>query len=143
VSDHPDHTPRPDEALVRYLASVLGTQSEVESTALFPAGKQESLVVHLDGDYYPDRVDAVFLEVRVYTNGEFNVSYVEHYLGEVRSCRWDRHEQDHNARDHVHPFPDAGTAGVVDREFPGDVTTLLRTVVLPWVTARVGAVWEE
>ena len=131
-----------DAATLRYLARVLGEQAEVSRTALFPANKQESLVVHLDCDYYPDGMDEVRLELRVYTDGDFHVSYIERYRGERRRCRWDRHDQDHNSRDHFHPLPSASTADAENREFPPDVTALLETLVLHWVETRLGEVWE-
>ncbi len=132
-----------DAATLRYLARILAQQSEVSGTSLFPANKQESLIVHLSRDYYPTAMTAVWLELRVYTNGEFHVSYLERYRGDQRRCRWDRHDQSHNSRDHFHPFPTASTTGAEDREFPPDLTTVLQTVVLPWVEDRLGEVWEE
>lgn len=105
--------------------------------------KQETLVVALDTRYYPPRVRTVHLDLRAYTNGDFHVSYIEDYLGEVRRCRWDRHAQDHNTRDHFHPFPSASTVDAEDREFPDTIFELLQEVVLPWVQARLGDVWEE
>lgn len=131
-----------DEATLRYLAGVLAGQPEVSGTSLFPANRQETLVVSVNDEYYPSGVDDVRLELRVYSNGDFHVSYFEDYAGEVRRCRWDRHEQDHSTRDHFHPFPSAGTADAVDREFPTDVTRTLETVVLPWIEDRLGTVWE-
>ena len=76
-------------------------------------------------------------------SGNFHVSYIETYLGEIQRCRWDRHEQNHNTRDHFHPFPAAGTSNAEDRDFPADVTALLETVVLPWVETRLGTIWAE
>ena len=138
-----DATPTVDAETLRYLSRILGRQREVQETSLFPANRQESLVVVLENEYYPEAVDEARLEIRVYTNGDFHVSYVESYLGEQRRCQWDRHDQDHNSRDHVHPFPDAGTSGAEDRDFPTDLTALLEQVVLPWVEARLGEIWEE
>jgi hypothetical protein len=132
-----------DEETLRYLARVLAGQSEVRGTSLFPANKQESLLVSLNPAYYPAPIEEVWLELRVYTNGDFHVSYIENYMGERRRCRWDRHDQDHNARDHFHTFPTASTAGAQDRTFPADVTALLETIVLPWVEDRLGTIWEE
>jgi hypothetical protein len=134
---------RVDEETLRYLAGVLGAQSEVSGTSLFPMRKQETLVVSLDTRYYPDRIQAVQLELRAYTNGDFHVSYLEDYLGEVRQCRWDRHTQSHNTRDHFHPFPAASTVEAEDRAFPDTIFELLQTVVLPWVQDRLGEVWED
>lgn len=131
-----------DEELLRYLARVLSTQLEVSKTSLFPANKQERLVIHLNTDYYPDSYEHVRLELSVYTNGDFHISYIESFLGETRRCRWDRHEQDHNDRDHFHPLPSASTTAAEDRDFPADITTLLWTEILPRVEDRLGTIWE-
>ena len=143
MADDSDPTRTVDEALLRYLGRVLGRQQEVSGTTLFPANKQETLLVSLNSAYYPELVDEVWLELRVYTNGEFHVSYLEDYGGDLRRCRWDRHGQDHNTRDHFHPLPVAATTDAEDREFPPEVTALLETVVLPWVDSRLGEIWEE
>lgn len=137
-----DHTRIVDEATLRYLARVLADQREVGKTSLFPANKQETLVVSLKSEYYPHSIEEIWLELRVYTNGDFHVSYIENYVGDIRRCRWDRHEQDHNVRDHFHPFPTASTTEAEDRNYPVDVTTLLETVVLPWVEDRLGTLWS-
>lgn len=78
----------------------------------------------------------------MYTNGDFHMTYFETYLGERRHCRWDRHEQDHNSRDHVQPLPSASTTNAADTDFPKDVTQVLRHHVLPWVDARLGELWD-
>ena len=143
MADKADETQKVDEELLRYLARVLASLDEVQTTSLFPANKQETLLVHLNVDYYPDAIDDVRFELRVYTSGNFHVSYIETYLGEIQRCRWDRHEQNHNTRDHFHPFPAAGTSNAEDRDFPADVTALLETVVLPWVETRLGTIWAE
>jgi hypothetical protein len=132
-----------DAETLRYLSRILGRQPEVQETSLFPANRQESLVVVLENEYYPEAVDEARLEVRAYTNGDFHVSSVESYLGERQRCRWDRHDQDYNSRDHFHPFPDAGTSEAEDRDFPTDLTAVLERVVVPWVETRLGEIWEE
>jgi hypothetical protein len=134
---------RVDEATLRYLAGVLASQSEVSGTSLFPEHRAETLVVSMDDRYYPDPIGSVRLEVRLYTNGEFHVSYVESYLGALRQCRWDRHEQDHSARDHWHPLPSASTADAEDRSFPPGLVATIETVVLPWLEERLGELRNE
>lgn len=142
MDEEPETTRSVDEETLRYLARVLAGQSEVSGTSLFPANKQETLVCILHEGYYPDSVEEVRLELRIYTNGDFHVSYIENYVGKIRRCRWDRHEQDHNDRDHFHPLPTASTTDAEDRDFPADVTGLFQTVVLPWVDERLGEIWE-
>ncbi|TKX72865.1 hypothetical protein [Halorubrum sp. GN11GM_10-3_MGM] len=137
----PDRTV--DEATLQYLAQAFGRRPEVRRTSLFPTNKPESLVVTLDTDYYPERIDDVSLELRAYTNGDFHVSYREIRAGDRRRCRWGRHDQPHNARDHYHPLPDAETAAAVNRSFVTDLTRVIEETVLPWVDERVGTLWES
>ncbi|MFA1612274.1 hypothetical protein [Halobellus rubicundus] len=131
-----------NESLLAHLQSVLGRLPEVAEASLFPRSKQETLLVALETAAYPDAIETVRLEIRAYTNGEFHISYLERYLGERRQCRWDRHEQDHNSRDHFHPLPDASTAAAEDRSFPLDLTAVLRSVVFPWVEERFSELWD-
>ncbi|MDB2265980.1 hypothetical protein PM025_18100 [Halorubrum ezzemoulense] len=139
----PDRSRSVDEATLRYLARAFGRRTEVCRTSLFPTTKLESLIVTLDVEYYPERIDAVSLEIRAYTNGDFHVSYHETRAGARRGCRWDRHDQPHNARNHYHPLPDAGTAAAVDRNYATDLTRVLEETVFPWVDERVGTLWES
>ena len=132
-----------DEETLRYLSRILGRRPEVHQTSLFPANKLESLIVTLDADYYPEHVGTGTIELRPYTNGDFHVSYLESYSGEQRRCRWDRHDQPHNSRDHFHPLPDASTAAAVDRAYASDLTQVIEKTVLPWVDDRLGELWES
>ncbi|WP_089309321.1 hypothetical protein [Halorubrum ezzemoulense] len=143
TADGPDTSRTVDEATLRYVARLFGHQDDVQTTSLFPSNKVESLVVTLDADYYPSDIDEVTLEARVYTNGEFHVSYIERRSGAQRRCRWDRHEQPHSSRDHYHPLPDASTEAAVDRTYPTEFTRVLETTVLPWIDDRVGQLWES
>jgi len=132
-----------NEALLEHLQSIFGCLSSVDRASLFPPNRQESLLVEFDTAAYPESIDSVRLEVRAYTNGDFHVSYLETHIGELRQCRFDRHAQDHNSRDHFHPLPDASTRDAEDQEFPTDLTTVIRDVVLPWVETRFGDLWEQ
>lgn len=141
-----DETPperRVAEALLRHLQGLFTDLEGVAQTSLFPANRQESLVIEFDTAYYPDAIGTVRLEVRVYTNGDFHITYFETYLDERRHCRWDRHDQDHNSRDHFHPLPSASTANAVDKAFSTDVTMMLRDHVLPWIDERLGELWDS
>jgi len=137
----PDASRVVDEATLRYIGQPFGRQDGVEGTSLFPATKSESLVVRLDTAPYPDNIDEVSLEIRAYANGEFHVSYLEKFAVDRRRCRWDRHDQPHNARDHFHPLPDARTAAAVDRAYSADLTRVLEATVLPWIDERLGTLW--
>lgn len=133
---------RVDDALLRHLQGIVADLEGVARTSLFPANRQESLVIEFETAYYPDAIETVRLELRVYTNGDFHITYFETHLGERRHCRWGRHEQDHNSRDHFHPLSRASTTNAVDRDFPDDVTMVLRQRVLPWVDKRLGELWD-
>ncbi|MFB6178937.1 MAG: hypothetical protein ABEI77_04355 [Halorientalis sp.] len=82
-----DPTRQVNEETLRALARSLGRLSAVETTSLFPATRQESLIVSLLDDHYPASIGEVRLEIRLFTNGEFHVAYAERYLGELRQCR--------------------------------------------------------
>ena len=133
---------RVDEALLRHLQGIVADVEGVARTSIFPANRQESLVIEFGTVYYPDTLETVRLELRVYTNGDFHITYFETHLGERRYCRWDRHEQDHNSRDHFHPLPSASTTNAMDKDFPADITRVLRQHVLPWVDDRLGELWD-
>lgn len=127
-----------DEETLRYLGRSFGRRPEVRHTSLFPSNKLESLVVTLDADYYPEDIDDVSIKLRAYTNGDFHVSYLESQSGARRRCRWDRHDQPHNTRDHFNPLPDASTAAAVDRSYALDLTRVVTETVLSWIDDRVG-----
>jgi hypothetical protein len=138
----PDLSRPVDEETLRYLSRAFGRRPEVHHTSLFPSNKPASLVVALDTEYYPDRIESVSIEFRAYTNGDFHVSYIEVYAGDQRRCRWDRHDQPHNSRDHYHPLPTASTAAALDREYATDLTRVAEATILPWIDDRVGVLWD-
>lgn len=132
-----------NEEYPRSLSGTMGSLQSVEGTSLFPAGKPTSLVVELRDDHFPVDVDDGTLELRVFTNGDFHVTYAETYVGDRRQCRWDRHEQPHSRRDHFHPLPDASTDGSEDRSYPVSVDDVLRDTILPWIDDRIGTLWDD
>lgn len=69
------------------------------------------LVCVYDTHFYPGTVRTVRLEVVWFENGDFSLHYHEDHEASTFDHRWDRHPSDHNARDHVHPGPDAPTPG--------------------------------
>lgn len=95
-----------DTALLRRVAErAAGTKFVVETTVR-PVEHPDAAVLSLDLTYYPDLVQSATLLVRTYTNGDFNVVYREDWGGGSEwRCRWDRHENPHNARDHFHQRP--------------------------------------
>ncbi|SDM91545.1 hypothetical protein SAMN04487949_2833 [Halogranum gelatinilyticum] len=130
-----------NEALLRAVARRLGSLTLVDSVSVFPRTKPESVVATLDTVYYPDTVETAVLEVRAYVNDDFHVTYREDWGGDEWMCRWDRHDNPHNERDHFHHPPAARTTDATDRDYPTELTSLLKHV-LSEVDTRIGAVWE-
>ncbi|MEZ3162786.1 hypothetical protein ABNG03_02665 [Halorubrum sp. RMP-47] len=106
-----------------------------------PAVAPDRLVCVYEDRLYPGRVRGARLEIVWFENGDFSIHYHEdHEAGEF-DHRWDRHPSDHNARDHVHPGPDAPTPGD-DASHPADWRDVL-SAVLSEVEARQRAFWER
>ena len=134
----------PNRELLREIASLLGPEEWIESIAVFPSNRPDSLVISLRDQYYPrEYVSEAYLEVQSYLNGDFHVTYVEDRHGKQWLCRWDRHESADYTRDHFHRPPEATHEDGVNREYPTDLTYVLSDVVAPWVYERMGEVWEE
>jgi hypothetical protein len=98
------------------------------------------LRVEVSDDYYPDEASAHF-EIRWYRNDEFNVHYQEVRRDEVWKCRWDRHPNTHNSREHFHPPPDASRTDAEDAQWPDDHRDVCR-LVLARVEERIETLWE-
>lgn len=131
-----------DEAVLRWIAQRLGTLTLVERVSVFPRAAPESVVARFDRQYYPARMDRVTLDLRVYLDGAFSITYRETWNGESWQCRWDRHDNPHSGRDHFHRPPDAGTEDAVDRPYPADVMAVIE-LVLGDIDERLGEVWER
>lgn len=131
-----------NESVLRHAAERLGTLTLVETVSVFPSEKSESIVARLDGQYYPESVESVEVEVRAYENDDFHVTYREEWPGEQWMCRWDRHENPHSEREHFHEPPSATTGDAVDCSFSGDFDAVLNSI-LDEVDDRLGEVWEE
>ena len=90
----------------------------VESSTLVADGNLHLRIV-LSDDYYPNEVTAR-LEIRWYRNDDFNMQYQEQRPEKEWACRWDRHPNPHNSRDHFHPPPAASQADARDDQWPDD-----------------------
>ncbi|GGL60552.1 hypothetical protein [Halocalculus aciditolerans] len=129
-----------NEERLRILGRYLADLSLVETVQYFPSEKEDRVVAAFDHRYYPDVVDASRLELRLRLNGDFNVQYFEEWAGEQWSCRWDRHPNTHNTRDHFHVPPTPSEAAAVDASYPPDPTAVLRCV-LETVERRINDLW--
>ena len=99
------------------------------------------LHVELSGEYYPEETSAWF-EVRWYHNDDFTIHYHEESQDTVWKCRWDRHPNNHNSRDHFHPPPDASRIDAEDTKWPTDHRDVCR-LVLDYVEERIEALWRQ
>jgi len=69
-------------------------------------------LVYTYGDrLFPSSVAQTTLEIVWFENDDFSIHYHERHADETFDHRWGRHPSSHNARDHVHPGPDASTPG--------------------------------
>lgn len=139
VNGPPNHVL--DEPLLRAVAKRLGKLSHIETVSVFPREKPESVVATLDEQYFSSSHQTATLELRAYTDGAFYITYREDWEDRTWMCRWDRHENPHNQRDHFHRPPRAGTADAVDADYPTDLFVVLDTV-LDDIDERLGAVWD-
>ncbi|WP_336001814.1 hypothetical protein [Halorientalis halophila] len=114
--------------------------SLAESAAIVEEGKLH-LRVELADDYYPSSVSAR-LEIRWYRNDDFNFHYQEKRREGTWECRWDRHPNAHNSRDHFHPPPAASRTDATDAEWPADHRDLCR-LVLDDLEERIETLWEQ
>lgn len=134
---------RLDRTTLREAGKTIADAPPVDTVAPFPEGKEEKLVVQLDPAIYPDLITNVELQLELRTSGNFYNHYLEDWSGVSRECRWDRHNNDHNTRDHYHPFPGASRENADDRDFPNDFFRLIEDVILLEMEDRWARVCDE
>lgn len=129
-----------DVAVLRTVQTNLEGTSLVETARFQPtAADPRQVSAVLDSAQYPDSVTAARLDIRWFRNGDFSVHYVEAHRDDSRwQCRWDRHPNEHNARRHFHPPPDASDA--IDVDVSPYARELLPTV-LQWIEERIADLW--
>jgi hypothetical protein len=143
--DDPD---APEEDIVEVDYDVLdriGTRLDgserFAEVSIRPSYAPDLVVAEYSMGYFPAAVERAYLRIRWFENDDFNIHYSEQYNdGDRWECRWDRHPNLHNTRDHFHPPPDAATPGV-DESHPTDWRDVL-TEVLRALDERVQAFWE-
>ena len=129
-----------DRSVLERMHSRFAGRRIFESAEIVEDGKLH-LRVEVSGDYYPNEVSAHF-EIRWYRNDDFNVHYQEKRQDSAWNCRWDRHPNAHNSRDHFHPPPAAGRTDAEDAQWPNDHRDVTR-LVLDRVEARIETLWER
>lgn len=128
------------EVLTR-LGQRLDSNARFESVDYRPADAPNSVIAEFDLGYYPAAVTRASLRVEWFEIDDFHVHYSEQYQDGSRwECRWDRHPNDHNSRDHFHPPPDANTPAE-DASHPVDWRDVM-TDVLGEIDRRVRAFWD-
>ena len=130
-----------DRPILEFLQRRLRATRQVSRATVTDTSGHLGLRVVVAPSYYPASVDDAILSVRWYTNDDFTIHYREVYSEHNWQCRWDRHPNPHNARDHVHPPPTAPTSGD-DHSRLTDHRAVLRGV-LDEVEARIAALWDE
>lgn len=129
-----------DFALLGTIHSRLSDTERFQDAELRPGYAPNSVVLYYDLGYFPQEVEEAFLHVRWYTNDDFNVHYEERYAdSDVWKCRWDRHPNEHNSREHFHQPPDASTPGR-DTSFSKDWRDVL-SHVLGEIDVHVEGFW--
>lgn len=128
-----------DRAVLQQMRSRF-TGSRLTDTAYIVEDGKLHLRIELSGDYYPSEVSARF-EIRWYRNDDFNSHYQEERDAETWQCRWDRHPNVHNSRDHFHPPPAASRSDAQDDQWPTDHREVCRHVV-DYLEKRIETLWE-
>jgi hypothetical protein len=105
-----------------------------------PEFAPDRVVCVYDSRFYPSSVETARLEIAWYENGDFSLHYHEEHEDGTFDHRWDRHPSDHNAREHVHPGPDAPTPGD-DTDHPDDWRDVL-SATLAEIEERQRAFWR-
>lgn len=129
------------DILDRIASHLAGSDRFVDVTAR-PVGYPRSVVAEYDLGYYPPHVERAVLELRWYVTDDFEIHYLERFAdGATWECRWDRHPNAHNSRDHVQPPPDARSPGC-NANHPDDFRDVL-AMVLRRVDARIRSHWPD
>jgi hypothetical protein len=129
-----------DRSILERLQSRFTTSRLFESAAILEEEKLH-LRVELSREYYPDERSARF-EIRWYRNDDFSIHYQEEQQESVWKCRWDRHPNAHNSRDHFHPPPAASRTDAEDTQWPDDHRSVAR-LVLDHIEERIETLWER
>ena len=141
MAEQPDRGPVDTEILDR-LAAYLAQSDRFDDVQTRPAYAPNAIVADYDLGYFPGGVERAYLRIRWFETDDFSIHYSEQYVtGDVWECRWDCHPNDHNAREHFHPPPDA-SAPADDTEYPDDWRDVIGTV-LTRLDGRIEAFWDE
>lgn len=141
-SDPDDRDVGPIDAdVLDRIESYLAGSDRFSDVEFRPTPAPNSIRAEYDLGYVPPAVTRASLEIRWYETDDFTVHYSERYSdGQQYECRWDKHPNNHNTRDHFHPPPAAEQPGV-DDDFPQDWRDVMALVV-DELDTRIQSFWE-
>jgi hypothetical protein len=139
--DDSDNIEGIDYDVLERIGQRLGGSERFSSVEYRPAYAPNDVVADFDVGYFPSDVERAYLRIRWFETDDFNVHYSEQYRdGGSWECRWDRHPNSHNDREHFHPPPSAETPGE-DMTFARDWRKVLSRI-LSELEERIQAFWE-
>ena len=131
-----------DTELLDRIAAHLARSDRFDRMQTRPEYAPSAVVADYDRGYFPSGVTRAYLRIRWFETDDFSIHYSEQYrTGNAWECRWDRHPNDHNTREHFHPPPDALRPGE-DADYPDDWWDVL-TSVLTRLDDRIEAFWTS
>lgn len=130
-----------NEELMGHVGTRLGRHDFIDHVETFPPEKPGRIVATFVDALYPTHVTEAWLELRLRLNDDCNIVYIEDWAGDRWECRWDRHENDHNAREHFHPPPTVTTATARDIDLPVDPNRAVETA-LRFIEDRIRDCWQ-
>ena len=141
TTDPPSRGPIDTEILDR-IAAHLARSDRFNDIQTQPEYAPNAVIADYDLGYFPSGVERAYLRIRWFETDDFSIHYSEQYqTNNEWECRWDRHPNDHNTREHFHPPPDALTPGD-DEDYPDDWRDVLATVLTD-LDDRIKAFWDE
>jgi len=130
-----------DSDVLERIGRRLRGSARFSSVEYRPAYAPSAVVADFDVGYFPAGVERASLRIRWFETDDFSVHYSEQYRdGESWECRWDRHPNSHNDREHFHSPPDAATPGE-DMAFASDWREVISRVVSE-LSERIQSFWE-
>ncbi len=135
------------------VGEILSDYEVFRSSHLYPdTGNPERLRIELDESRFKSAQE-VFLEVRWYTDGDYNFHYQENRGGEKYRCRWDKHPEYRERAlprevdpgesfRHFHRPPDATYEPRV-RGWRDDHVRDLIDHIRVWIDDRMEELWED
>lgn len=130
-----------DRPILEFLQTHLQGTDQIARAIITDTSGHLELRATVASSYYPETVDEATLTVRWYTNDDFKIHYREVHPEQTWECRWDRHANPHNSRNHFHPPPAVPTPGD-DASWPVDHRDVLR-LVLTEVEQRIVELWNR